>query len=214
MPDSHCRKIFDLLIENKVTRAIEIGAFMGRSAYVFASAFRQLGGKRKLVSVDTFDWVYDEKTRLDKGILMLRKNYPEASRLYFDQHGIRTMSDGFNLTLKRFPFMKDYLDVRKTNSRLLNLEGESFGFALLDAGHFYEDVKSDFEKVRPCLGPGSILCLDDNIDLFPGVQRLVRELKERTDLEAFESFGKFQFFRILSSTPAAQVGQAKVFADK
>lgn len=214
MPGNHCRRIFDLLIENKVSRAIEIGTFMGRSAYVFASAFRQLGGKRQLVCVDTFEWVLDEKTLLDKGFLMLRENYPEAARLYFDQHGVRTLRDGFNLTLKRFPFMKDYLDVRVLNSRFLNLEGESFGFALLDAGHFYEEVKSDFEKVRPCLGPGSILCIDDNTDLFPGVQRLVRELKEHSDLDAFESFEKFQFFRVLSSVPPAQVGTAKVFADK
>lgn len=213
MPDNHCRKIFDLLVENKVSRAIEIGTFMGRSAHVFASAFRRLGGKRKLVCVDTFEWVYDEKTRLDKGILMLRENYPEAARLYFDQHGIRTMRDGFNLTLKRFPFMKDYLDVRQINSRLLNLEGQSFDFALLDAGHSYEEVKSDFEKVRPCLGPGSILCLDDNTDTFPGVQKMVRELKQHPDLEAFETFQKFQFFRVLPSIPVSQVGQAKVLAD-
>lgn len=196
MPRDHARKIFNVLLKINAVRALEIGSFMGRSSHVIASAMHAMGGERKLVCVDLFGWTLTEEAVSDAGYLLLRKNYPEASRLYFDEYGVRSSFGGFHLTLERFPYMKSIVEMRVQDSRHLDLGAERFDFAFLDGGHDYATVRSDFEKIRPNLRPGAVLCLDDNTESCPGVRRLVSELAQRPDLRICEAHGKMQFFRV------------------
>ncbi len=89
-----------------------------------------------------------------------------------------------------------YDDWNVNDTRLVVLEGDShwpnmvaevgslgqYDFVLIDAGHFYAEVKNDWENYRTMVRPGGILCLHDILThpAWPSIEvgRLWDEIKQ------------------------------------
>lgn len=83
----------------------------------------------------------------------------------------------YYLTKKRLAFWDTRSKLIRDVSQMaaLSFKKHELDFVFIDAGHTYEDVKSDleswFEKVRP----GGIVAGDDYTPMFPGVMKAVDE---------------------------------------
>ncbi len=78
--------------------------------------------------------------------------------------------------------MKRFVEVKTCNSSTLDLGIETFDFAFIDGDHSYDGVKKDFDKVFPRMKKDGIISFHDNSEAFPGIQKIVCELRHMPEL--------------------------------
>lgn len=177
---------------------IELGSYMGRSAYGICLALNQLGGQRRLLCVDIFASPLSDEYFEMPFMKDMMGRYPDVAKQYSNYHVYPTTLHCFYLTLSRYPFMKEFVEIMATNTRDMDLGDETFDFALIDADHTYDGVKHDFGKILPHLRDGSIVVFDDNSPHFPGVQSYINELKKTNMVTVFGEVENAIGFRIFA----------------
>jgi hypothetical protein len=176
---------------------LEIGTYMGRSTFALCSALKACGGQRRLLCVDPWASPIDEEYfELDFMKTMLER-YPSIKEEYSDWKKYPTTLDCFGLTMNRYPFMKDFVEVRRARSSDTEFTGEVFDLAFIDGDHTYEGVKHDYHKVRPHVRQGGIICLHDDSEHFPGVQKFINEVKEMSDVRLLSGAVSARAFYVL-----------------
>lgn len=168
--------VYNSVVQANAVDCLEIGSYMGRSAYAICLALKKLGGKRRLVCVDTFASPVEKEYYERDFMVNMMNSFPAVREEYSNYKQYPTTHHCFNLTMDRYPFMKDFVEVRVSDSKTLDLSIEMFDFVFIDGDHTYEGVKSDFLKVRPFMRNGSIICFHDNSDDFPGVKQFISEV--------------------------------------
>jgi hypothetical protein len=127
---------------------------------------------------------------------MLGRYSPSVREQYARPDEYPTTLDLFSrVTMGRYPFMRDHVDVLVGNSRTVDLGDRRFDFCLIDGDHTYEGVRADYDKVLPNMQRGSVLVFQDVSTSFPGVQALAEELDaapEVTQIAARETCVAFE----------------------
>ena len=130
--------------------SLEIGSYVGASAYFIGSALRQQREHGVLLCIDT--WTNDAMTEGPTDTW---------SDFHANTESIREQIvpiRGFSTDVSE--------DVKKVT--------DSIQFMLIDGDHSYEGVKADWETYKAFLHPGSVVVFHD-IAWAEGVQRVVRE---------------------------------------
>lgn len=70
------------------------------------------------------------------------------------------------------------------------IEDESLDFVYIDACHAYESVKEDIEIWSKKVKKGGVICGDDYVEYWDGVQRAVKEFAKENKLEVFQVITK------------------------
>lgn len=169
--------LYKLIVDTGAQQCLEIGTYMGRSAYAICAGLSDVGGER-LVCIDTFASPLSEEYFKLPFMKNMLSRLPEVVIAdYTDVNRFPSTLHCFQHTLERFPMMKSFVEIRHGDSKSIELEIDTFDFALIDGGHEYEEVKTDFENVRVACKRGAIIVFDDCSKYFPGVEKLVDELK-------------------------------------
>jgi predicted O-methyltransferase YrrM len=176
--------LFDLVVASDASSLIEIGSYMGRSAFAMVLGLVSLSGRRRsLHCIDMFATHLDDQYFAFPLIRQIMRDVAPADALYRSPD-VRTLEDAFKKTLDRFPFMKRYITVQKANSREVTLPpGAVFDFAYIDGDHTYDGVKNDFSLVLKSLENGATVVFDDYSDQFPDVVRFVEEIRSCRGVE-------------------------------
>lgn len=141
-------------------RVMEIGTFMGRSAYAIAAGF----------SDDTEAWLYCLDTWDARGTCR-EAEFKES--LASDPHYLRS-------TCKRnLGSLADLCTLLTGDSNDENIAAEHpanrFDMLFIDGSHEYERVKRDLTLWAPKIKPGGLICGHDFHPDWPGVVRAVDE---------------------------------------
>ena len=165
---------------------VEVGAWFGKSTNFLAKKIKESGKVINLTAIDTFKGSSSESIHTDIVKVFDNDIYSE----FIDSTILLENSDIINV-------IKD----TSVNAKDL-FQNNSLDFVMLDAGHTYEDVKSDihswFYKVRP----GGVISGDDFITNFDGVIHAVREYfynqVEHTNTVWFKKRPKIQILHLLT----------------
>lgn len=121
--------IRDCVVYAKPKNSIEIGTFMGRSAYAICSALKSLGGERKLLCVDFYTQV------LNNDFLKLMVTLKNGSVVVFDDN-----SDVF-------PGVKRLISEIQLTSELIYLgeEGVDIAFQVRNASMLKQQISEIYQ---------------------------------------------------------------------
>ncbi len=136
---------------------VEVGAWKGKSAAYMAVEIANSGKQIQFDVVDTWRGSNEPFHQQDP--------FVQAGTLY--EHFLDNMKpvEGF------------YTPKRMTSVEAANTYADgSLDFVMLDAGHEYEDVRSDILAWWPKVKVGGIIAGDDYQNDFPGVMQAVNEL--------------------------------------
>ncbi len=175
---SEMQLLYDTVHSANAARCLEIGSYMGRSTYAIASALKDLGGERNLMCVDPFASPVSPEYYERDAIRSMLAAYRNVEDDYTDCEKRPTTLDCFNLTMDRYPFMRDYVAVRRALSQDVDFLGMQFDFAFIDGDHSYEGAKRDYCLIRACMADRGVVCFHDYQRSFPGVIKFVDELRE------------------------------------
>jgi ubiquinone/menaquinone biosynthesis C-methylase UbiE/predicted O-methyltransferase YrrM len=188
--------LYESIMYVKPQHCIEIGTYMGRSAYAICSALKKLGGKRRLLCIDTFaSPLSKEYFEMDFMVNMMSR-VPEVAEEYSNYERYPTTLDCLLLTLNRYPFMENYIDIKICNSNDLMLNNEMYDFALIDGDHTYDGVKNDFIKIKPFIKNGGVICFHDNSEHFPGVRQFIDEVRNMEEMVCLGEAGTAVTFQL------------------
>lgn len=84
--------------------------------------------------------------------------------------------DEFDTTVENISKLNTEIIKGKSVDVANTIEDESLDFVYIDAGHTYEDIKSDYEAWFPKVRNGGVISGHDYCDSFEGVKRFVDEL--------------------------------------
>ena len=139
---------------------VELGAWFGKSTNYLATKIKQSGKDIKLTSVDTWKGTDNEE---------LHQNIVGAFNgdIFYEFIDNTTLSNNYN----SFDIIKD---TSENASKLF--PNSSIDYMMIDAGHTYEDVKSDINIWYSKIKSGGIVSGDDyGTNIFPGVTQAVNE---------------------------------------
>lgn len=204
--------LYAAVCDIRAARCLEIGTYMGRSAFALCSALRDLGGGGRLVCVDTFASPVSMDYYRQEFMVTMMARYPSVRGLYSDVERCPSVQDALDLTLRRFPFMRERIEVRVGSSRHLDLGQEPFDLVLIDGDHSYEGVRGDYRRVRPLVRRGGIICFHDDSPHFPGVQRFIQEVAAEPGLELAGSCQTARAFRVIEPSSARRPSLADILA--
>lgn len=171
--------IYNLVLEAKPERCVEIGSYMGRSASIISLALTILGGKRSLHCIDLFEVKTDEDYFKLPIIRDTMNSIGSAKRLYQDSTKMKSISDCFDLTVERMPYMQDIVHkVAQNSGSDWNPEGTTFQLSYIDGDHSYEGVRRDTLSILKYATEDHVMIFDDYSTQFPGVIRFVEEFRE------------------------------------
>lgn len=155
---------------------VEIGSWMGRSTYAIAKAIHETTGG-KLICVDSWKQPIDAAYFERDGIRKLFEMFPSARPAYVNPD-VDSMMDLFLVTLDRYPFMKDMIEIRRIDSREVDLSGDAIDFSFIDGDHTYAGVRNDIGKVLRGAAPRVTMAFHDYSEAnYPGVVRAIEELR-------------------------------------
>lgn len=130
---------------------LEIGSYLGASAYFLAAARDRVDYEGQVICIDT--WQNDAMT--------------EGARDTFAQFRANTRSFTERITPLR-GYSHDVVEAARA------LAPEGIGMLFIDGDHSWESVRRDWDCYRYLLGPGAIVAFHD-IGWAEGVQRVVCE---------------------------------------
>lgn len=188
--------LYEAVMQNKAKRCLEIGTFMGRSAFAICSALRDLGNDGHLTCIDSFGSPISKEYYEMEFMKTMMARYPDVRAEYSDYEKYPTTLDCFKLTMRRFPFMEQFVEIVAGDSLVVELGQELFDFILIDGDHTYDGVKKDFLRVRPHIREGGVICFHDDSIHFPGVQMFISEVRERADVALVGQAGTARCFRV------------------
>ena len=143
----HCDEFHQLIELAAGKDVLEVGSFMGLSAYGMAWT------AKSVQCVDTF-----------------RAN--SAGQKQMDNH---TTLAAFDKAVSRFNNVKRFVGTSEEAALNSAVQGQ-FDFVFLDAMHTYEDVKADIERWWPRVRSGGVMAFHDyGHHDFPGVKQAVDE---------------------------------------
>ncbi len=93
--------VYDCVIHANPTSCIEIGTYMGRSAFAICTALAHLGENRQLLCVDKYDQKITEDYFSHPIIKAAMERSEPASVAYRDLNQVSDMGNCLNLTLRR-----------------------------------------------------------------------------------------------------------------
>jgi len=179
-PNGYCsiwkkRALASLIVQNNLSRSVEIGVFKGSSFLPQAVAMRRTGGT--VTGIDPYDmseWTQEEGT--DKMEKVFGKNWQsESTKIEWNYM--------YTYLLNRIASygIENHCNIIRGLSHNVASDIEP-GFHLLhiDGNHDYDAVAQDIELYVPLLADGGFLVLDD-ID-WPGVEPHYQDLKKRYPL--------------------------------
>lgn len=167
--------LYKVVKEAKPRVAVEIGCWMGRSTYAIAKAMEDLPEKR-LICVDSWKQKigkeYFESEHMNKVFSL----FP-GSREQYAKDDAKSLMEMFEVTLSRFPFMKEMVDVRNIDSRQVDLSTEQIEFSFIDGDHTYEGTKNDIAKVLQGAKFPLVMAFHDYSEThYPGVVKAIHEM--------------------------------------
>jgi len=142
--EAEMEKLVELGINKDV---LEVGSFMGLSAYCFAIV------AKSVMCVDTFSAATDGQRQ---------------------ESTLQTLA-AFDEAVARFSNVKRFVGKSERAASHYGVAGQ-FDLVFLDAMHTYEDVKYDIERWWPRVRNGGIMAFHDyGHDNYPGVKQAVDE---------------------------------------
>jgi predicted O-methyltransferase YrrM len=162
--------IYNIMLQKKPARTIEIGMAQGRSALMFAACHRLLGraGSHQHVAIDPFqssDWDNTAVLQLNSAQLL--------------------------------DYVKVYEMPSSQCLPLLIRDGISFDLSYVDGSHLFEDVFVDFYFLYELISVGGIILFDDST--FPDVRKVIRfiehnygDLLSPVKLQSFRKLNSFE----------------------
>ena len=198
--------VYNLVTDLEALSCLEIGTYMGRSAFAICSALRDLGHGGRLLCVDTFTSpVSREYFERDFMRTMMHRYPPEICEEYSRYEKYPTTLDLFSrVTMARYPFMRNHVDILVGDSRRVNLGERCFDFCLIDGDHTYEGVRADYEKVLPHLRRGGVIVFQDVSSHFPGVHAFVEELEAAPEVRRVVDQDTCAAFEVTGLLPHSQ----------
>ncbi len=142
--------LFRLCKESGSSHCLEIGSYVGASAYFFSSALARNGSPRQLMCIDT--WENDAMT---EGYRDTRKDFKFHTQKY----------SKFIVSIRGYS-TQVVDEVRQKINRL--------DLLFIDGDHSYEGVKADWEAYKGFLHSGSVIIFHD-YGWAEGVRRVVHE---------------------------------------
>jgi len=142
--EAEMEKLVELGINKDV---LEVGSFMGLSAYCFAIA------AKSVMCVDTFSANTAGQQQMET---------------------LQTLA-AFDEAVARFANVKRFVGTSERAAGFYGIPGQ-FDLVFLDAMHTYEDVKADIDRWWPRVRNGGMMAFHDyRHDHFPGVEKAVDE---------------------------------------
>lgn len=183
--------LYQIVLQATPRTAVEIGTYMGRSSYAISKALHDLRGQRKLICVDSWKQKLDPSYFASDHITHLFKMFPSVRSIYVRPGEIKSMIELFHITMERYPFMKEIIEIRNIDSRKVDLSNDSIDFSFIDADHTYEGVKNDISKILEGARPGTVMAFHDYSEKhYPGVVQAIQELRTS---RATEWIGQVEF---------------------
>ena len=169
--------LYEVVSDIKPRNAVEIGCYMGRSTYAISKAMNENNGE-KLICVDSWRQKVSEDYFNQEHMKKLFSMFPDAVHNYrrteFD-----SIMDLFKITLERFPFMRDLIEIRNTDSKNVDLTGEEIDLSFIDGDHTYEGTKNDIMKVLDGARFPIVMAFHDYSEkAYPGVVKAIHELTQ------------------------------------
>ena len=147
---------------------VELGSFKGRSACCWIQGLKQIKGK--LITIDT------------------HKDCTDTCGFTGVEY-VQNINNN-NLFGDIIHIIGDFNEVRK----FFSCEVDSI---FIDGLHEYEDVSNDFEQWSNLIKKGGFLIFHDYANDFPGVQKLVNEIKDYAEWEFIEHVARLAVFKRL-----------------
>lgn len=165
LTEPEARRLYELALVMKPARAIELGAFLGRSTAALAFAARDRNLAASVVgSVDL--WAGGAPSEVDA----------------MDLHIENLSLAGLNPWVFR---------VRDDTAQAAIGRSAPIGLLFIDADHSYEAARKDFEAWSPRVAPGGFVAFHDS--WAPGPSQVIRELPGwYKQLETSDSLAVFQ----------------------
>jgi len=141
------------------TLFIELGVMFGASLYYLAS---EVSKRNKNIQIYGIDRWPEGKT-----IKFVDDSFPTNVNTWDQvyQQAVENMKEFSNVTLIRM----------ESSEAAILFDDETVDFIFLDAGHFYEDVKSDIVTWLPKVKPGGLIAGHDYKNGHAGVEQAVDE---------------------------------------
>ena len=143
--------LYRLAISAPPRPVLEIGSYLGASAYFLAAAVADARRAVRVICVDT--WQNDAMT--------------EGVRDTFQQFLANTQEFTEHIAPMR-GFSHEIVDEARSQAP------DGLGMLFVDGDHSWEGVRRDWDCYRPLLGPGALIAFHD-VSWAEGVQRVVRE---------------------------------------
>lgn len=181
--------MYDCIVQLKPKSCLEIGSFMGRSAWLISIALKDLGGQRSLTCLDSFERPATQEY-FEKRFIY----HPSARQMYLDRVLKRSgasnyqdidfckyagLKELFLITQDIYPFMKDYINLIHSDSRKIDLTDYEFDFVFLDGDHTKKGVLNDVRKIIPALNKEiSMVAFHDYSEQYKGVKKVADKFAE------------------------------------
>ena len=138
---------------------VEIGAFRGRSTCFLADGAKR-GQGAKVLSIDPWDLAGNLPGR--NGRFIARPNQADQ-----DEH-LRACG------------LRDQVTSLQGFSHSVPLPAEKIGLLWIDGAHDFENVSRDVARWAPLVAPGGAMIFDDVGTWHPGVDRVVKAIRQRS----------------------------------
>jgi hypothetical protein len=172
-----------VLSQLKPRRVIEVGSWLGGSAIHMAGLAKSIGiPDFELLCVDT--WLGADEHWLNPewfATLAVKNGYPT---LYY-QFLANVIHKGHQDVICPFPASAE------SAFHVLRAKGLEADAAYIDAGHRYNDAKSDITNYWKLIRKGGVMFGDDFTTMFPGVIRAVDEFADLNGLKVQQFNGKW-----------------------
>lgn len=191
--------------------ALEIGSYMGRSAFAICTGLRARRSTDsvvpRVVCIDRFSQRIGKHAHESWYRDALALTSPDLLNGYREPPAETTLGDLFDRVLDVHPFMGPMVSAKDHDSQSLSsLDGiveDGVGLAFVDGDHTWEGVLHDVRLVLTKLAPGGLLLLDDDRPAFPGVQRLVRKLGSASAVDRIGDHGGVVAFCVRDALAAS-----------
>ncbi len=154
--------------ENRLQRALELGASRGKSTLFLAKALLETGGEG-LTTVDTWAWDNNDLEELFRHDFAGDFFHEFAANVAFNE-----------------AFQKMVRPVRKKVQAFLQETRQTFDFAFIDLFHSYEETREVFRLLKGKLEAGAHIIFHDYSNGWPGEVRAIDELIAQNKVRVIE----------------------------